>query len=74
MEQYSPLLGENFIDYPILEEYGVPTVEEFPAEDIDDDDDDDVNDEETDPSETEQKVKKGVIKHPGQENILFFKT
>lgn len=65
LEQYSPLLGENFIDYPALEEYGIPTVEEFPAEVVDDvDDDEDVN-EEADSSETEQKAKKGQIKHQG---------
>lgn len=65
LEQYSPLLGENFIDYPVLEEYGIPTVEEFPAEVVDDvDDDEDVN-EEADSSETEQKAKKGQIKHQG---------
>lgn len=29
-EQFSPMLGENFIEYPMLEEYGLPSVEEFP--------------------------------------------
>lgn len=64
LEQYSPLLGEALIDYPILEEYGIPTVEEFPAEDEDDDDEDEVN-EDAHSSETEQKAKKGQIKHQG---------
>ena len=62
------MLGENFIDYPIIEEYGIPTVEEYPTEDNDDDDDDDDDDvtgEEDDASETEQKTKKGEIKHQG---------
>jgi len=61
LEQYSPLLGEYLIDYPILEEYGIPSVEEFPAED---EDEDDVN-EDADSSETEQKAKKEQIKHQG---------
>lgn len=30
LELFSPMLGENFIEYPMLEEYGVPSVEEFP--------------------------------------------
>lgn len=64
LEQYSPVLGEYLIDYPILEEYGIPTVEEFPREDDDDDDEDEVN-EDADSSETEQKAKKGQIKHQG---------
>jgi len=64
LEQYSPLLGEDFIDYPIIEEYGIPSVEEFPAEDEDEDDEDDVN-EDADSSETEQKAKKEQIKHQG---------
>lgn len=65
LEQYSPLLGENFIDYPILEEYGVPTVEEFSEEDPDEDDEDDENDE-NDSTETDHQDKKDNIKHPGK--------
>ncbi|XP_022781681.1 proteoglycan 4-like isoform X1 [Stylophora pistillata] len=42
LEQYSPLLGENIFDYPMLEEYGIPTVEEFPSDNLDADDDGDV--------------------------------
>ena len=53
------------IDYPILEEYGIPTLEEFPAED-----EDDVN-EDADSSETEQKAKKGQIKHQGWKMCLI---
>jgi len=52
------------IDYPILEEYGIPTVEEFPAEDEDEDDEDDVN-QDAESNETEQKAKKEQIKHQG---------
>lgn len=62
-EQYSPLLGENFIDYPVLEEYGFPTVEEFPGEDMDDDDD---VDEEDDPDETDQKAMKRDKNYQGR--------
>lgn len=65
LEQYSPFLGENFIDYPILEEYGVPTVEEFPDEGPEEDDGDDDQNEENDSTETEQKDKKEEIKHKG---------
>lgn len=64
LERYSPLLGEDLIDYPILEEYGIPTVEEFPAEDEDEDDEDDVN-QDAESNETEQKAKKEQIKHQG---------
>ena len=58
------------IDYPILEEYGIPTWEEFPAEDEDDGDEDDAN-EDADSSETEQKAKKGQIKHQGWKMCLI---
>ena len=64
LEQYSPLLGEDLIDYPIVEEYGIPTVEEFRAGDEDDGDEDDVN-EDADSSGIEQKAKKEQIKHQG---------
>ena len=64
-EQYSPVLGENFIDYPMLEEYGVPTVEEFPDEDPEEDGEGDQQ-EESDSTETEDKDKKEVIKHTGK--------
>lgn len=70
LEQYSPLLGEDLIDYPILEEYGIPTLEEFPAEDDDDDEENDVN-EGADSSETEQKAKKGQIKNQGWKKCLI---
>ena len=63
LEQYSPLLGENFITYPMLEEYGVPTVEEFPEEDPDDDDEDDEKEE--DSMETEHKDKKNGVTYAG---------
>ena len=63
LEQYSPFLGENFIDYPMLEEYGVPTVEEVPDEGPGDDIDDE---DENDPTETEHKDKKELIKHTGR--------
>lgn len=67
LEQYSPLLGENFITYPMLEEYGVPTVEEFPEEDPDEEDEDDEKEE--DSLEAEHKDKKnGVTRAGGREN------
>ena len=76
LEQYSPLLGENFITYPMLEEYGVPTVEEFPEEDPDEEDEDDEKEE--DSLEAERKDKKdGVTRAGGRENSAFallFKT
>lgn len=59
------------IDYPILEEYGIPTLEEFPAEDEDDDDNEDDVNEYADSSETEQKAKKGQIKHQGWKKCLI---
>ena len=67
LEQYSPFLGENLIDYPMLEEYGVPTVEEVPDEGPKDDDDDE---DENDSNETEHKDKKEVIKHTGRRKKL----
>lgn len=76
LEQYSPLLGENFITYPMLEEYGVPTVEELPEEDPDEEDEDDEKEE--DSLEAEHKDKKnGVTRAGGRENSAFallFKT
>ena len=76
LEQYSPLLGENFITYPMLEEYGVPTVEEFPEEGPDEEDEDDEKEE--DSLEAEHKDKKnGVTRAGGRENSAFallFKT
>ena len=75
-EQYSPLLGETFITYPMLEEYGVPTVDEFPEEDPDEEDEDDEKEE--DSLEAEHKDKKnGVTRAGGRENSAFallFKT
>lgn len=64
-EQYDPVLGENFIDYPVLEDYGVPTVEEIPDESPEEDDEGDEQDE-SDSTETEDKDKKEVIKHTGK--------
>lgn len=64
LEQFSPLLGENIIDYPMLEEYGIPTVEEFPSDDLDDDDDDGANEEDNDSHETQGEKKSK--KHQGQ--------
>lgn len=64
LEQFSPLLGENIIDYPMLEEYGIPTVEEFPSDDLDDDDDDGANEEDNDSHETQGEKKSE--KHLGQ--------
>ena len=57
------------IEYPILEEYAIPALEEFPAEDEDDSDQDDVN-EDADSSETELKEKKEQIKHQGRKKCL----
>ena len=66
LEQYSPFMGENLIDYPMLEEYGVPTLEEVPDEGPEDDDDDE---NENDSTETEHKDKKEVIKHTGKKKM-----
>ena len=49
----------------MLEEYGVPTVEEFPEEDPDENDEND-EDEENDSTETLHKDKKDNIKHKGR--------
>lgn len=61
LQQYSPMLGENLIDYPMLEEYGVPSVEEFPDEGLEEDDQDE-EDQESHFKGTENNEKKDVIK------------
>lgn len=77
LEQYSPFLGENFITYPLLEEYDIPTMEEFPEEDPDEDDED-FEKEEKDSLDSEHKHKKNGVTHAGGRKIsafdLLFKT
>ena len=59
------MLGENLIDYPMLEEYGVPSVEEFPDEGLEEDDQDE-EDQESHFKGTENNEKKDVIKKAGE--------
>ncbi|XP_068762673.1 uncharacterized protein [Montipora capricornis] len=67
LQQYSPMLGENVIDYPMLEEYGVPSVEEFPDEGLEEDDQDE-EDQESHFKGTENNEKKDVIKKADNEH------
>ena len=64
-------MGENFITYPLLEEYDIPTMEEFPEEDPDEDDED-FEKEEKDSLDSEHKHKKNGVTHAGGRKISAF--
>lgn len=75
LELFSPMLGENFIEYPMLEEYGVPSVEEFPDngpyEDYQEDN------QENEFTGAENKEKKDFVNNAGEkrerhEFLLYF--
>ena len=66
------MLGENFIEYPMLEEYGVPSVEEFPDNGPYEDYQEDNQENEAENKEKQDFVNNAGEKRERHEFLLYF--